>query len=1073
MNTYGKISSYFIENKKLSLLILLGIILWGLISFIIMPKQYNPDIVAPAFLIDIDFPGATVDEVYQVVTKPLEDVLNEIPGVENIYSKSFHGGKCSVVVEFFVGEDLEESMIVLRQRISSRLNLKPLGVSEPYIISIDPEDLPVITLALSSNSVDSVGLRRIAFKLKDHIKAIKGTSLIDIIGGRKKEFQIILDPQKMKETKTSFFEINTALNNSSLLRDLGFIKSEEKYYKLETQDLAKSVKDIGNIVITANTEQDLRIKDVANVIEGEEEHESFVSYHKKDSTIENTVFIAISKIKGENITRVSRTINNKIKEIKDIIPELSGIDIDIVKDEGRVAKEEIYRLVINLLQAITIVFIVLFMFLNHRAAFIVAVSIPITLLTVFAIGNLFGYTINRITLFALILSLGLLVDSATVVIENIVRNKKLFPAKPKGELISESVSEVGMGLFLSTLTTVLAFIPMAFVTGMMGPYMGPLPFFVSTALIVSLIFAYTMNPWLASVFCKDKIDSEITKKCGFICKTSETFVNLYTRSLGQLLSSKRKRIVFLCSCFIILFIVMLFPAFRLLRFRMLPKADKEQLYIYIDLARGTSIERSNKVAVDLSEFLTKQENIISIQTFVGTPPVLDFNGMFKGVSDRRATNQITLKLNLTHPNSRDITSESLALQYRSIIHERLKNLADARFQVIEDPPGPPVRSTFWIKVKTDNKTLLESVLYDLEKKVKATNEVKDVDISLLEQNDKFSISIDKKEAAISKVSVESISEELNTIFGKKIIGIYHSDYNYEQEYIVLKYERNLRDSINDLDNIYIVNALGNHIPLSRFVKVQKSDEQDIIIGDNRQQTGYIFSEMGKRSVTYAAIDFLKMLYHYEVPANKTQVTKRSLLSVDYLVNNTQKLTIEIGGEWDLTVKVFRDLGMAMGIAIILIYFVLVAQFKSFLIPFLILSTIPLALIGVIPAFTILFWFFRIYFSATSMIGVIALAGIVVNNAIIYIEYVMQAINNNDSLRSTLLDAGSARLRPILLTSTTTVLGSLVIAMDPVWSGLAWSIVFGLSLSAVLTLVVFPVLLYQFLGERWYNLLVAK
>jgi len=760
MNIYGKVTEYFIQNKKLSFLILIAIILWGGISFSLMPKQYNPDIVAPAFVINVDFPNATVDEVYQLVTKPMEDVLNEIPGIENIYSKSIHGGRSSVVVEFFVGEDLEESMITLRQKISSRLNLAPLGIGQPFIASIDPEDLPIKTLALYSDHLTPNELRKTAFELKQDIKQIPGVSIVEVMGGRKREFQIILDPDRMLESKTTLNEIEGVLANTSLLKDLGLIKSKEKYFSIETQEQATTVQDIENIVITSNLEKNLKIKDVARVVSAEEERDAYVNFYKKDLTIQDAVFISIAKQKGRNIIDVSKSIGNKVNALKQQRVHLKNVTIETLRDEGRIAKEEISKLVMNLIQAIAIVFVVLLCFLNYRAAIIVAFSIPITLLTVLALGNFFGYSMNRITLFALILSLGLLVDSATVVIENIVRNKKDNPTATKEKLIPKSVSEVGAGLLLSTLTTVLAFIPMLFVTGMMGPYMGPIPFFVSCALIVSLIFAYTLNPWLAYVFCQDKVVSDIDKKCGFICEISKRSLLGYQEFLSGLLASKRKRMKFLLTCFLVLLVVMTFPVIKLLRFRMLPKADREQVYAYIDLDRGTSLEKSNEVAEAAVKILKNIPDVKSIQSYVGMPPVLDFNGLFRGVADRKAPHQITLKMNLSHPKTRSVPSEELAFQFRNLLQKALSQYKDAKIMLVEDPPGPPVRSTFYVKVKSKDAALLEKVSKDLEREVYTIKGVEDVDLSSLEQADKFVLYVDKQAAARAKVSVSSISPEI-------------------------------------------------------------------------------------------------------------------------------------------------------------------------------------------------------------------------------------------------------------------------------------------------------------------------
>lgn len=1067
MNIYGKIADYFIANKKLSLLIVLGIALWGSLSFILMPKQYNPDIVAPAFQIDVAFPGATVDEVYQIVTKPLEDVLHEMPEVENIYSTSVQGGMASVVVAFYVGENLEKSIITLRQKISSRLDLKPLGVGETSIRSLDPEDLPIKTYALSSATLDARALRNRAYQFKDALRDINDVSIINVIGGRKTEFQIVLDPEKMKTTKTSLQEIEKALSHTALLRDLGLVKTRDRYFHIETHENVATIQDIEDIIIIANVEYQLKVRDVARVIKSSAEFSDYVGFYKNGAPEKNAVFVSISKQKGKNIIQVGKELDTKVHALKSGSSLLDDITVDIVKDEARVAQEQVYSLAINLLEAIGIVFIVLLCFLNYRAAAIVAISIPLTLLTVFGIGNLCGYTINRITLFALILSLGLLVDSATVVVENIVRHKKLTPHAPRQQLMAKAVSEIGVGLFLSTATTVVAFIPMSFITGMMGPYMGPLPFFVSMALIVSLIFAYTLNPWLAYHFCRDEAESPLTKHCGVLCRANNSIMAGYTKMLSALLYKRGKRIAFLSLCFITLLVVLTFPVLHLVRFRMLPKADREQMFVYIDLDRGTSIERSQTVAEQVARRLSQEADMISVQSFVGTPPILDFNGLFKGVSERQNTYHITLKVNLTHPKTRKKLSENIAVECRRITAEALHDYPEARVKIIEDPPGPPVKSTFHVKIKGNDPALLHDVARDLEQKIHAIKEVKDIDTSMLEQNDKFEITIDKTEAARAKVSVDSISRQIETLFTGSVIGIYHSDYYYEQEYITLTYDRALRDDISDLDDVFIINDMGNHVPLSRFVTMRKTDEQDTILNDNRERTIYISGEMGKRSVTYACIDLLNIMYRYSLSGHTGTREHINLLQADYVFDQNKHIKIEIGGEWELTVKVFRDLGMAMACAIVVIYLLLVAQFKSFLIPLLILITIPLAMIGVMPGFAVLFAVGGIYFSATSMIGVIALAGIVVNNAIIFIEHIMQNAKQFDRFEESLLDAGVTRMRPIVLTSVTTILGSLVIASDPVWAGLAWAIVFGLSLSTGLTLFVFPALIFECLGQKWF------
>lgn len=1066
MNIFGKACSYFVINKKLSLLLFIGIIFWGSLSFVFTPKQYNPEITAPAFNVIVDFPGATNHEVNELVTKPLEDVIHEIPGVDEIFSQSHHGGRAIVTVQFDVGEDFDTAKIRLRQRISTNMDLSPLGITNILIQTIDPDDIPVLAYAFYSDTLKPEELRKRVIQIKDQLKLTENVSHTKIYGSFKSEYQINLDPIKLKESKTSTTEVSTALNNSSLLRVLGVIKDKTTYIPIETTGAVKNISDIEDIVIVSNVDQKLKIKDIAKVTKGYVEDDLFVRHYVKNKNHKypNAILLSLAKQKGANITVVTENIKNKLKKLEKESKLFKNLSVDLIRDEGRVANEEISGLTINLIQAIAIVFIILFYFLNVRAAIIVATTIPVTLLTVIGIGNLAGMTINRITLFALILSLGMLVDSATVVVENIVRNKMENPDWSKLRLITTSVSEVGMGLFLSTLTTVLAFIPMKFVTGMMGPYMGPLPFFVSAALIVSLVYSYTIVPWLASLFCKYDENVQSKSKNGFSQKIAEKFMVKYKAFITNILNHRKNRIKLLAVSFFLVMIVMTFPIFKLLRFRMLPKADREQIYVYLDLNNGTNINQTLNISDMLVDHLKKHSEIKSIQAYVGTPAILDFNGMFKGSQFRQGTHQATLKLNLTHPDNRKLKSEELAVIYRKMIREKLVNQPSIKFQIVEDPPGPPVQSTFYVKVKTKDEHLRKQVTLDLAKMVSKIKGVEDIDTTVPEDLIKETLVVDTEKAALSQVSTANIAETLSVLYTGKVIGVYHDDQNLEQVHITLKFPKEYRDDIKDLNDIFVINRFGNPVPVARLLKTEIQKASQPILNDNRELSYAISAEMENRSITYAAIDLLKKLYDYNF-SGKLKRSDFSLFGTEYKTQDGETLKIEIGGEWEMTLEVFRDLGLAMMIAIILIYLALVAQFRSYLVPVLILGTIPLALVGVFPGFAFLFTVSNIYFSATSMIGVIALAGIVVNNAIILLEYINQLLDQKVEFKEAIIQACTIRMRPILLTSMTTILGSLAIAGDPVWAGLAWSVVFGLSLSALLTLVVFPTLVYSFYHKK--------
>jgi multidrug efflux pump subunit AcrB len=1068
----SKLTEFFLKNARISLLVTLGLSIWGVFSFFLTPKQYNPRIVAPAFRIYIEYPGKSREDILEQITKPLESLIADIPEVEDVYSVTKNGGYAVLTVNFFVGEDSEKAKITLTDRINSKLNLAPLGIRPPLISSIDPDDVPILSLAIQSNEKSPSELRRFAFKLKEQLTSIEGATNFEIYGGRKKELLIELNTEKLNQKNISSNEIISSIQKQNSYLESGNVKTENKYYPVEVLGEISSEEELKNLNVVISDYGSIKLSEVADVKESISEIEEYIRHISKNKDqlveIDDIVLVSVAKNKKANISTVSESIEIKLNELKknQLIP--NDIRIEIVSNEGRVAKTEINGLITNLFQSIIIVVIVLVLFLNIRAAILVAISIPLTLFTVFGIGYLAGQNINRITLFALILSLGLLVDNATVVIENIVRRLQLKKqGESKAEVIIQSVEEVGIGLLMSTVTTVLAFIPMAFVTGMMGPYMGPIPFFLPVALIVSLFLSYTINPWMAYLFLEVKT-SEITNQWfGKIKNWVSRILDFYKKFLHSVITKKNFRNRTLLIILVLVILSLLLPATALVKFRMLPKANREQFFIYLDLKEGSSLEETFKVAKEIEKEVLKEDIVIKTDTFVGTPPILDFNGLFKAVQFRRSSHQATIRVAFNKIDERKITSEEFVLKIRERLFVKLNSIADkAVLKLIEDPPGPPVLSTFLVRVQSENEELNDKLAIDLSNKIKGISEVVDIDTSVNEESESIQIQIDKERASKSRISVDTITSTISTYYSGSIVGIYHNKEALEQEFIRVRMDKKQRKDWATIKKIFLHNDLGIKVPLQEIVKIQFIKTKSPILRENRKTTSYVYAEMGNRSVTYAGIDLLKILWYYTGVSNELTPIKTSLFGVNYKTKEGNEIEISIGGEWELTLEVFRDLGIAMGFAIFMIYFVLVAQFASFREPIIILSTIPLSLVGVLPGFMILYSLIGLYFTATSMIGVIALAGIAVNNSIILLEYLNSLKEQNIPLEEALLEAGVTRFRPIMLTTITTILGSLTIISDPVWAGLAYALVFGLGISSLLTLVTFPAL-YQILkGRDW-------
>lgn len=1069
LNLAGKMAKLFVKNRELNFLVMAFIVVWGLGSFLLMPKAYNPDIVAPAFTITTPFPGASADQVQELVTRRMEDVISQLPDVDQLISHSFDGGQSVVMVQFKVGTSAEKAKISLTQKLRDNEYQKPIGVEDYSIVTLDPDDVPVISIALTSDKYSPQALRNFAFDAADKLKQINGASKVEVTGGLIDNLQINLDAQKLSTYHLNISDVIGMLRSTNGIYLNEPLKNENYTTNIRISGNISSAQEAGNIVIMPSQDKPLKLSDVADISVGPGEITSNVHLSEKNSSPKNTAYVTVAKIKGANISDVTEKTEEKINELSKE-KEFSGVNFSIMRNDGETAHEEISTLTKHLILSISIVVIILMAFLGMRNSLIVAISIPLTLLASFGVGLLAGQTVNRITLFALILALGLLVDDAIVIIENVHRTIKNNPGKHKAELIVQAVDEVGMGVFMSTITILLAFIPMAFVSGMMGPYMAPIPFFVSVTLLISLLIAFTINPALTGIFSSHKSEEHEN----VFVKGIHKIENKYAKLIESLVNNKqKKKMVLLCAA-TMLAVSLLLPIFKVVQFRMLPKADKQQFYIYVDMPQGTTFEKTKQTAGQIEQQALQYPQVTSVESFVGVAPVTDFNGLFKGSFMRNMESQATLKINLTDEAKRDKTSEKIALEIRQILNEKvLSENADARITVVEDPPGPPVRSTFFVKIQGDDQQLLEKVSQDIEKMAGQIKGVVDLKNSSGQRSFEKQYQINVEKAGRLGITPASVMETLHASLSGINVARFSEQQNFgerraEQQFVAVRLEKSDRQNIGDLSQITLRSADGQNVPVSELLIEKPLSKESEITTDLRQQTVYVSGEMGDRGVMYAIFDLFPKLFRYQMPDESGKIIAWSPLGVTYENATGNKVSVRLDGEWKLTLEIFRDLGIAMGMALLMIYFVLVIQLKSLVTPLLIMATIPLALIGVLIGFAILSITKGTYFNATSMIGVIALAGIVVKNAIIYLAYLDELKEKGLKLNEALMEAGRVRLLPILLTSLTAILGSLTIIADPVWEGLAWAIIFGLSVSTVLTLIIFPLLYQTFEGKKWEN-----
>jgi multidrug efflux pump subunit AcrB len=1045
LNISGKITEYFI-NSQLTVLLMAAAALLGLFALWFTPREENPQITVPAANVMVQLPGASAKEVEELVSKRLEAKLWEIPGVEDVYSVSMNSLSV-VTVKFFVGQDKERSFVKLYDKLMSNMDFAPPGASQPLVKPIDVDDVPIVALTLSGKpgtNYDDAQLRLVADHMLDELRKVPGVGSSLVIGGRSRQVRVTLDPQRIAGYGLSPLQISQAItvSNANLLS--GDLEQGNRKLALETGGFFENASDVRNAVVGVANGKPVYLGDVADVTDGFEETArltriAFNPEHPGTAVMQAgtperpAVTIAIAKRQKLNAVKIADQILAKVDELKGSgIP--SGIEVTVTRNDGKTANDAVNELVFHLVVSIVVVILLLLLTLGWREAAIVALAIPLTLFITLGIGMIAGQTINRITLFALILSLGLLVDDAIVVVENIHRHYKLQQhSRLQGAILA--VNEIGMPTILATLTVVLAFIPMAFVTGMMGPYMRPIPFNVPVAMVTSLFVAFIVTPWASYRLMKAEHHD-----AGPPSLEETRIYRMYKKILAPLLENDRKRKLFLTAIAVVFLVTMSFPLFQWVKFRMLPKANKNTFLVTIDMPVGTVLENTDRVARAVGDYLIKIPEVKDYETFVGTGSVMDFNGLLRGGAFREQSHFADIRVNLVDKEERKISSEKLVLKIRPDI-DRLAKENDANIKLVEDPPGPPVRATVVAEIYGPDYAKQREIAQDIKGLFAMTDQVVDIDDSVKEKQDKYQVVVDKEKAALTGVSTEQIVQTLRLSVAGMAVSTVHRPDAKNPVSIMLRLAKTQRTGISDLDRVYVMSQQGTQVPLASLVRIVPSEMDKAIYHKDLQPVTYVYGEMGARSQVYAVIDMMRHLRKHPLPDG---------------------YRIKWDGEMKLTLDVFRDLGAAMGVALIAIYLLLVGRFRSFTIPMIIMASIPLSMIGIMPGFALT----GVYFSATSMIGVIALAGIVVRNSIVLLEFILDKKQEGMPLEQALIEAGSIRTRPIVLTAAAAILGSAVIVSDPVWSGLALALIFGMLASTALTLVVIPVFYYMVEKRHW-------
>jgi len=1056
----GRIAKYFI-NSKLTPLLVVASLLLGFFAVFTTSRDEEPQIVVPMIDIMVPYPGAKSDTVNNLITKPLEKLMWEIPDVEYVYSYAGDGFGI-VTVRFKVGANPEDSLVKLYSKVMSNYYRMPEGAMQPIIKPKSIDDVPILSITLHSDKYSSYDLRRIAEVVEDEIKQLPNISETTIIGSKPKEIDILFDPAKLNAYNIMLPQVVQALQNANLSLPSGEFDKDNYRYKVRTGQFLKSKEDVENVVVAVYNNAPIRIKDIAKVEEGEGEIENYVQFgygvasNQASKPIENAVSIAIAKKTGSNAVVVAENVIEKLNEMKGkIIP--SDVNFTITRNYGETASEKANELIEHLLIATFSIVLLIAVTLGFRESLIVAVTIPVTLAIALFLSEMYGYSLNRVTLFALIFSIGILVDNSIVVLENIHRwfsMRKL----PMEDAAVVATDEVGNPTILATFAVIVALLPMAFVTGLMGPYMRPIPINSSVAMFFSMLLAFILTPYLAIRWLKhdevhenpEALGKEDEARAGFL-------VRLFNKIYMPLFNNRAKRWIFLGFAGMLLIVSVLLLVSRAVLVKMLPYDNKSELQVVLDMPEGTPLQETYRVAKQIADYIKNTNEVKNYVIYVGQPAPFDFNGLVRHYYLREAPNLAQIHVNLIGKYDRKAQSHEIAERIRDEVEKIAKANGAKYVAVVEPPPGPPVLSPIVAEVYgPDHKGQLE-VANQIKKIFENTPGIIDVGIYDNYLQREFQIDIDREKAKRYGLSEDVIVKTVRIALAGHKVGLIYSPDDLHPVSIVVRLDEKYRGSIEDILSMKIPTPMGG-IPLNALVAVKPATTEHDIYRKNLQPVVYVIANVNDKlgSPVYPILDLWDKIKNIKTPDGK---------GVEELLTHQPELTdryyVKWDGEWQVTYETFRDMGIAFGVAIVVLYILLVGWFKSFKMPAVIMSPIPFTLVGIVPGHFLM----GAFFTATSMIGFIALAGIILRNSILLVEFAEQKLKEGLSLEEALLEAGIVRTRPILLTAAAIVVGAFVIIFDPIFNGLAIALIFGTIASTLLTLVVVPVLYYMIVGEE--------
>jgi multidrug efflux pump subunit AcrB len=1052
----GRIAHAFI-NSKLTPLAIVAALFLGAFSILHTPREEEPQIAVPMLDVFVQMPGASAEEVTQRVSAPIERLLREIPGVEYVYSIS-HPGLSMVIVRYYVGTKEEDAVVKTYNKLYSNLDRIPPGVSQPIIKVRSIDDVPILAFTLWGKNYGAYQLHQIADELDHSIKQSDDVSETKIIGGEPRTVRVVLDTQRLAAYGLTPGAVVAQLGAANSRSIAGSFAENNQEFQVEAGDFFTRASDLQQVVVGVHSGRPVYLRDVAeNIEDGPAEPDRYVLFANAKGTSGSganpeypAVTITVAKRKGANATWIAENILKKVHSLRgQMLP--NDLNITVTRNYGETAKDKSDELLEHLLLATLSVTLLIALALGWRESGVVLLAIPVTLALTLAIFYFYGYTLNRVTLFALIFSIGILVDDAIVVVENVVRHFRLpeNAGRPLANIAVEAVDEVGTPTILATFAVIAAILPMALVRGLMGPYMRPIPVGASAAMLFSLVVAFVVSPWAALRLLHHYADRQ---QYTHAREAEGWTTRIYRRLMNPLIHSAKLRWIFLGGVVVLLLGAIAFIPLQWVQVKMLPFDNKSEFQVIIDMPDGTPLEQTAHVAQALGNFLGRQTDVVNYQIYAGTSGPINFNGLVRHYYLRDQANQADIQVNLLPRQDREAQSHEIARRLRPEL-DRISAPFGARIKVAEVPPGPPVLETLVAEVYGPDYMGQTALAAKIKKIFQQTPGVVDVDWYVEDPQTKYDMNVDLAKAALHGISAADVTRTVQIGLGGASAGLLHDPVSREDIPIEVRLSRADRSSIEDLQNLKLPGPAGEWVSLRELTDIRKTTIDQTVYRKNLRPVVYVTGDVAGdiESPVYAILRMKDAIGKIHTPDGYG--IKQYFGTT--LPESTERYAMKWDGEWNITVEVFRDLGLAFAAVLVLIYILVVGWFKSFKTPLVIMAPIPLTLVGILPAHALL----GAFFTATSMIGFIAGAGIIVRNSIILVDFIELRRAHGMPLEEAVVDAGAVRFRPMLLTAAAVVVGASVILFDPIFQGLAISLMAGEVASTVLSRMTVPVVYY--------------